>query len=86
MSSDSPSLLTDDVEFDGVVDGGGLAEVDPAHEGARVEPLHPRHAQRRDGRRGRPGMGGGGGSEAEVGALPERRRLRPEVGPPAAVR
>ena len=63
-------LLTDDVQLDGVVDGGRLPEVDPAHEGAGVEALHAGHAE--DGRR----AGG-----AEVGALPEGRRLGPQVGP-----
>ena len=74
MSSNYPIFtfpsLTDDVQLDGVVDGGRLPEVDPAHEGAGVEALHAGHAQ--DGRRGR---------GAEVGPLPEGRRLRPQVGP-----
>ena len=68
--SDRPIFLTYDVQLDGVVDGGRLPEVDPAHEGAGVEALHARHAE--DGRRG-------GG--AEVGAVTEGRRLRPQVGP-----
>ena len=64
------SSLTDDIQFDVVIDGRRLSEIHPTDVGSAVEPPDPSHAQ-----------DGGQARHGEVGAVAEGSRLGPQVWP-----